>query len=205
MDEIRLLAITGLISAGTYLYYGRIRPIKDLFGRRDLVLRDAAYGLCELRLPKGWRGAKELNDGAGIEVIDPLRGRYALIMSEWRDDYDASYTLEEFSSSTRAQLTSDLLLLATSAPESRSVGGLRAIQFEIEAVHDRTEIKYLHTSIQGRRAFHQVIAWATRRCCSRPAFDELLKGFAETPGDETIPLPRAMPRPVRRIGFTALE
>ena len=98
-------------------------------------------------------------------------------------------------------LTSDLLLVATRGPDARRVGRLDAIQFEIEAVHDRTEITYLHTAILGLRAFHQVIAWAPRKCYSRPAFDKLLDGFGETAGEEAQPRLRAAVRPSRRIGF----
>ena len=200
MDEIRPFLITVLVAGLSFLYWGRIRPIKNLF-RRDPVLRDTAYGLSELRLPAGWRRAKELNDAACIEVIDPLRGRYGLVISEWQEDFDAALTLEQYSANSRAELTSDLQLVVTNGPESRSVDGLPAIAFEIEAVHDMTHIKYLHTALLGRRAFHQVIVWASRKCYSRSAFEELLDGFRETPGEGATPRIRIPRQTPRRIGF----
>ena len=200
VDAISVLAITALVVAIPSLYRERLAPIKHLF-RRHPVLRDAAWGLSELRLPSGWRAAQTLNDGAGIEAIDPLRGRYAIVISEWREDFDASLTLEEYSQSTRADLTSDVVLVSASGPEARRVGGHQAIQFEIDGVHEQTAVKYLHTVVLGRRAFHQVIAWAPRKRYSRPVFDRLLDGFTETPGEDAQPRSHIAERSKRRIGF----
>ena len=41
------------------------------------------------------------------------------------------------------------------------IGGYDALQYQIEGFYQQTRIKYLHTTIAGRRAFHQVLAWAT--------------------------------------------
>jgi hypothetical protein len=50
-------------------------------------------------------------------------------------------------------------------------------------------LTYLHTTVAGRRAFHQVLAWATRSWFDRPTFERLLDGFAEQAGPDPRPQP----------------
>ena len=59
------------------------------------------------------------------------------------------------------------------------------MQYEIEGFFQHTRVKYLHTTIAGRRAFHQVLAWSTYSRYDRAAFDGLLNGFTEMPDLET--------------------
>jgi hypothetical protein len=201
MEEIFMAAITVLAVGTLFLYRDSLRHVASFVSRNPLV-RDAAYGFSEVRLPEGWRSAKNLNDGAGIEVLDPLRGRYALVFSESRDDFDANLSLDQYSADTRDTLTASILLLGVSGPERRRVGGYDALQYEIEGVHQMTEIKYLHTVLVGNRAFHQVLAWAPRSRYSRAAFEKLLDGFAETPGQTASPRAHVQRSSVpRRIGF----
>ena len=63
------------------------------------------------------------------------------------------------------------------------------MQFEIEGFHDNTWLKYLHTTVEGKRAFHQVIGWATQSRYSREVFEALLDGFAELPGPDPFRRP----------------
>jgi hypothetical protein len=151
---------------------------------RGGVLRDTVFGMAELTLPSGWRPEPDLNEQAPIQAADPLRGRYVVIISEARDDFDPAMGIEQHSVDTRDTLTSSLRLLTTCGPVRREVAGFEAIQFEIEAVHDFTRIRYLHTTIGGRRAFHQVIAWAPYSRYDRRVFEKLLEGFREPPGPE---------------------
>ena len=53
--------------------------------------------------------------------------------------------------------------------------------YEIEGFFQQTRIKYLHTTIAGRRAFHQVLAWATHSRYDRESFERVLNGFSELP------------------------
>jgi hypothetical protein len=201
--EIVILIITVLDVAVPFLYVERIRHFASFFSRAPVV-RDAAYGLAELHLHDSWRAAKDLNDGAGIEVIDALRRRYALVFSESRENYDAAMDLDQYSQTTRETLLRSVLVLSTTAPERRRISGFDAVQYEIDAVHRMTEIKYLHTAIRGDRAFHQIVAWAPRTCYSRSAFEKLIAGFREREGPKARPRQHdaSTVRVVRPIGFS---
>jgi len=186
MNSVVLLAllITVLATALLILYVQKLPPTARFRRPRGGVIRDAEFGLAELTLPPGWRPDPTLNEGAPLQAVDPLRDRYILIMSEARDDFDPAMGIEEHSACTRELLTSSVRLLATRGPDYRQVAGFNAIQYEIDAMHDSTRITYLHTTIAGRRAFHQVITWAPRSRYDRSIFEELLDGFREPPGPE---------------------
>ena len=96
--------------------------------------------------------------------------------------------LHEHSLRTRKTLGESVRILAMRGPEEREVGGFKAIQYELDASDDLTLLTYLHTTIEGHRAFHQVLAWATRSCFDRATFERLLDGFSETPGPDPRPL-----------------
>jgi hypothetical protein len=160
------------------------------------LLIDQELRLARLQLPPGWRPAHDLNEGATLQAINPAHGRHVIVISESLEDYPPDVTVHE-----HARITVDLLIrgikvVHISGPHHRSFDGHAGVQYEIEGFHENTWVKYLHTTISGRRAFHQIIGWATQSRYSRDAFDALLDGFQEEAG----------PDPVRRAppdGFAA--
>jgi hypothetical protein len=157
--------------------------------RRGAVVGDSELGLAQVTLPAGWLPVTDLNDGSWLQALDPLRNRYLIVISESREDFDPLMDAQEHSSRTRASLAASVRVLAVRGPQERQVGGFRAIQYELDALSDRTLITYLHTTVEGRRAFHQVLTWATRSWYSRPMFERLLDGFVEQPGPDPRPQP----------------
>jgi hypothetical protein len=157
--------------------------------RRGAVLGDTELGLAQVTLPPGWIPASDLNDGSWLQALDPLRNRYLIVISESREDFDPEMDVQEHSSRTRAALAGSVRVLAVRGPQERQVGGFRAVQYELEALSDRTLLTYLHTTVEGHRAFHQVLAWATRSWFDRPTFERLLDGFVEQTGPDPRPQP----------------
>ena len=157
--------------------------------RRGAVVGDSELGLAQVTLPPGWLPVTDLNDGSWLQALDPLRNRYLIVISESREDFDPQMDVQEHSSRTRTSLAASVRVLAVRGPQERQVGGFRAIQYELDALSDRTLITYLHTTVEGRRAFHQVLAWGTRSWYSRPVFERLLDGFVEQVGPDPRPQP----------------
>jgi hypothetical protein len=149
------------------------------------VLVDQVLGLSRLELPEGWRQAQDLNETASIEAINALYGRHVIVISDAIEDFVPEMTVLEHSANTRAELSNNIRLISCSGPERRIVDGCESLQYEIEAFFQQTRVKYLHTTVAGRRAFHQVLAWATCSRYDRAAFERLLDGFTElaTPAD----------------------
>jgi hypothetical protein len=143
------------------------------------VLVDQVLGLSRLELPDGWRQARDLNETASIEAIYPLYGRHVIVISDAIEDFVPEMTVYEHSVNTRAELTNNIQLISCTGPHRRMVGGCESVQYEIEGFFQQTRIKYLHTTVAGHRAFHQVLAWATCSRYDKAAFDRLLDGFSE--------------------------
>jgi len=176
------------------------------------ILEDTELGFARIGLPSGWRPGRSLSAAASLQAVNPVRRRYLVVISESREDFDLTVDLAEHANRTVGALTGALRLLGRSGPVEREVAGFRARQIELETLANGTLITYLHTTIEGARAWHQVVGWATRSSYSRAAFDSMLDGFEELPG----PAPRllgALPtalrldtsreKPARKIGFRA--
>ena len=148
------------------------------------TLTDGELGLASITLPPRWRAATSLNEQAAIQASDPFRQRFAVIISEPREDFDMTVDLSDHAGRTLTQLSDSLRLVAINGPAERTVNGCRALQFEIEGYHQGVRLVYLHTTIEGRRAYHQVLAWSTRSAYDRQVFDEVVGGFEERSGPE---------------------
>jgi hypothetical protein len=184
MDTIVLL-IT--LSAGALVvrYKERLRhfvPTRRQPDARALV--DQSLGLARLELPDGWRQTQDLNETASIEAIQSLHGRHVIVISDSIEDFVPEMTVYEHSVNTRTELTGSIRLISCTGPERRTVGGCAALQYEIDGFFQHTRIKYLHTTIAGHRAFHQVLAWASYSRYDRDTFERLLHGFSELPSLE---------------------
>jgi hypothetical protein len=178
MDTIVFL-IT--ISAGVLAFRYKER-LQDLVPGRQgdqKVLVDRALGLARLELPEGWRPARDLNETASIEAMNAFHGRHVIVISDSVDDFVPEMTMFEHSANTRSELANSIKLIACSEPQRRQVGGFESVQYEIDGFFQQTRVKYLHTTVAGRRAFHQVLAWSTYSRYDRDAFERLLNGFTE--------------------------
>ena len=147
-------------------------------------LTDGELGLASITLPARWRAATALNDQAAIQASDPFRQRFAVVISEAREDFDVTVDLSDHAGRTLTQLSDSLRLVAINGPIERTIQGCRALQFEVEGYHQGVSLVYLHTTIEGRRAYHQVLAWSTRSAYDRKVFDDVVDGFEERSGPE---------------------
>lgn len=168
------------------LYRNRLRHVAKWVHPAGQVLLDEELCLAQLRLPAGWRPARDLNEGAALQAVNPLYGRHVIVISEALEDYALGVTVEEHAKVTLALLVRGVHVTSIGEPEHRTIAGCAAVQYEIEGLHDNTWVKYLHTTIAGRRAFHQVIAWATQSRYDRDVFQKVLEGFSEQPGPEAV-------------------
>jgi hypothetical protein len=198
MDTIVFL-IT--ISAGVLAFRYKER-LQDLVPARQggqKVLVDRTLGLARLELPAGWRPARDLNETASIEAMNASHGRHVIVISDSVDDFVPEMTVLEHSANTRTELASSIKLIACSGPERRTVGGFESVQYEIEGFFQQTRVKYLHTTVAGRRAFHQVLAWATYSRYDRAAFECLLNGFTELPDSNAASAAMAATEPLQVV------
>jgi hypothetical protein len=120
---------------------------------------------------------------------------------ELPDGWRAAHDLNETAS------IEAIRVVACSGPERRTVGGFDAVQYEIEGFFQQTRVKYLHTTVAGRRAYHQVLAWAPFTRYDRASFERVLNGFSELPDVATASRtePSAPPQPLQVIPVSQYE
>ena len=189
MATLASLLLTIFVIAWLGASWPELWRVPQLLRRRGALLGDSELGLAQVALPPGWLPAADLNDGSWLQALDPLRNRYLIVISESRDDFDPEMDAREHSLRTRAALAGSVRVLAVRGPRERQVGGFNAVQYELDALTDRTLLTYLHTTVEGHRAFHQVLTWATRSWFDRQTFERLLDGFEEQPGPDPRPQP----------------
>ena len=102
--------------------------------RSTRVMRDTELGLAALNLPIRWRAASKLNDQAVLQATDPVRQRFAVVISEPREDFDTTIDLSDHAGRTLSQLADSLRVVAINGPTERTVNGCRVLQFEVEGV-----------------------------------------------------------------------
>ena len=139
MDTIVFL-ITLSAGALAVHYKERLRYFvpKRQAGARVLV--DQSLGLARLELPDGWRQAQDLNETASIEAIHALHGRHVIVISDSIEDFVPEMTVYEHSVNTRTELTGSIQLISCTGPERRTIGGLDALQYQIEGFFQQTRI-----------------------------------------------------------------
>jgi hypothetical protein len=208
--DVYVLLVTLFVVVAIAARWPHIRTVAAWGRSPSGVLEDAELGFARIGLPSGWKPGRFLNESASLQAVHPLRCRYLIVISESREDFESTINLTEHSARMASTLIGTQRLLGRSNPTEREVAGFRAHQVEIRALVEGTFITYLHTTIEGTRAWHQVIGWATRSCYSRSVFDSMLEGFEELPGPAPRPLDApsaplrlasARDEPARRIGF----
>ena len=187
--DILVFAITLFVLASLVAWWPAVRAVVAWRRPAAGILRDADLGYAEVALPPRWRPARFLNDAASLQALDPVRRRYLIVISESREDFKGDLTLDEHAAQTLKALADSVRVVSLTGPRQGKLGGFDMLQYEIEAFHRGTWVKYLHTTIAGRRAFHQVLGWATRSTYDRATFESLLRGFSELPGPDPVRLP----------------
>jgi hypothetical protein len=185
--DLLLLLITFLALALLIRWSPSLRFVASFRAPAGGVLGDTEFNYSQIRLLPRWKPATLLNEGASLQAIDPLGQRFLVVISESREDFDENLDVAQHACLTLGRLTSELRLVRFEGPKSTEVAGFPAVQYEIEGFLDRTCLTYLHTTVAGDRAFHQVIAWATCSRYNRKVFEDLLEGFSEVPGPAARP------------------
>jgi hypothetical protein len=165
----------------------------------DWVLADD-HGFAELVLPATW-GRFHPDKAGNPQAKQTTGARYVQIVSESKGDFAEDVTLDGHSEMTRRLLGKNLTLLDMHGPMYRFVGGFAAVQYECDAVRNSIRLKVLHTSVNGDRAFHQIVCRSPWSQYDRTAFEHLLDGFRERPG----PVPEPAPSPKHDMPIVVSE
>jgi hypothetical protein len=116
-------------------------------------------GLCQVSIPSSWSKQADLHAEAELQVGDHRNKCYLIVLSEPKADFD-KIDYHRHSELTRASILATLKDgRVTAGPIELEIGGRKAVQYEIQGIIDDMKLIYLHTTVDGRRRFHQVLGW----------------------------------------------
>jgi hypothetical protein len=158
-DRSRLLAslfaaaVVGLVLLAGCGGFGGGKPKK-------VTSSDGAF---EMTVPGRWRSRTDLHDEAELQVTSPGEQLCLIVLSEPKADFDASVDVAKHSELTRTRILGTLANgRIRGGPVQMTIGGLKALQYEIEGTMQAVRLVYLHTTIESPKRFHQVLAWTSR-------------------------------------------
>ncbi len=115
-----------------------------------------------IAVPNGWIASSSVQRGsADIYATYPPNQLYTVVVSENAAGL-SQFGLEDNAQTYRWMIRKEL---DTIESETRtgidSIGGDKAIQYEIRGVVDGVPVVYLHTTIEGIDKYYQVVSWTT--------------------------------------------
>jgi hypothetical protein len=111
-----------------------------------------------LQIPSNWRELKNINADASLSLGNPSREEYFIVLTETKIDLEGN--LQDFSDITCDAIFASLTNATMSEPKTLTINGLSAVQREISGSIDRIKISYLHTSLEGKEQYYQLLGWS---------------------------------------------
>ena len=140
----------------------------------------SADGQCRLTVPPGWAEDPELNAGAELQVSNKKDELFAVVMTESKSDLD-EMSKEKYSRITRRALAKSLKSSKTTGPKKLTISSVPALQYQVSGKMDGLDVVYLHTAIEGKKNFYQILAWTQKSKFDtiRPMLDQIISSFQE--------------------------
>lgn len=143
----------------------RFLPMFRNMGRslaRDRLTFESKGGLLRVTAPSGWTKL-DMNDDADLQIGHATAECYLVVLSEATADFEAGTTIDDHSKRTRDAFKTDAAVTREVGPRRLEIGGCKAVQYELHSSLSGTAVVFLHTTIEGKEHFHQVLAWTLAR------------------------------------------
>src|SRR5262249_49332547 len=139
-------------------------------------------GSIQMRIPAGWSLATDLNAQAELQARSPKRDVSLVVLTELKIDLREGMTYPEHS-----ELTLNKFLKKfgegriVRGPTDLVINARPALQYEIHGLDKNTRFAALHTTIDGRDSFHQVLVSTTPSGLerNRTTLQEIINSFTE--------------------------
>lgn len=144
--------ITGILIIDGTATAGLFSKEKELIG---------SDGRSQITLPKGWKEYRKLHENAEIQAAHLRKESYVIILSENKKDFD-EMNLEKHSKLTRTGILESLKKPTINRMPDLTISRKPALQFEISGVMNNINIVYIHTTVETKEYFHQILAWTLK-------------------------------------------
>ena len=119
-------------------------------------------GTFALTLPKGWQRDQNLHDHAELQISYEAEQLYIIVLRDLKASGSdrSELSIDDHAILTLNALSSRLAEPSISPPTAvRRIGSYQARQVEVQGYLDSVAVTYLHTTIETRHAFYQILAW----------------------------------------------
>ena len=172
---LTLIALTGACS-----FVG----IKKQNGSPLTKKLSSADGKCAVKLPASWYAKNKLNEQAGLQAADIAANSYVIVISESKKNFKADETLEDYTDSIIEKAPDQVTGFKNSSVKSFKLGDYEAQQFEVTGTVEKTRLKWLLTTIDAPKNYHQIMVWTTEAKyeANKKLFEQIVESFEETEG-----------------------
>jgi hypothetical protein len=140
-------------------------------------------GKSKVVMPKGWSKQTDLHDDSELQAANRRRELYLIVLTESKVDFPAGTTFKDHAKLTLDSLKSNLTgANVVNGPTEITINGRSALQSEIHGTIDGLNVVYIHTTVDGKENFYQLLSWTlkSKLSANKPEMDSIINSFAET-------------------------
>ncbi|MDF1823252.1 MAG: hypothetical protein P1U68_01345 [Verrucomicrobiales bacterium] len=174
-----LLGLAALVTSLVYAGKKGAAEFAEMNEPRPFVSED---GLVEIMAPGSWSVRNLENEVASLQIGNLIGSQFLIVISEEKSEFVDEFSIRDYAGTINEQMKEVLVDAIETELLSLEVGGLTALQNELEGNIDGTGIAYLNTFIEGKDHFHQVLTWTLRetKLTHFPLFRKTVMTFQET-------------------------
>ena len=147
---------------------------------------ESSDGLVQITASMAWddmtnyKQTLQMED-ATLVISDESGDLWVMVISETKEEL-GMITLNRFAKLTTDQIISNLSeIVLVGDPVQVTLDGHTAIQYEIQGAVDGDSVTYLHTSVESKRHYHQIIGFTlrTQRLSDKVQLQQIIESFKE--------------------------
>jgi Domain of unknown function (DUF4190) len=121
----------------------------------------SSNGNARLTVPKDWSELSDLNAAAELQAGNRSKEQYVMILTENKADFE-DMTLQRHHQLTREAMLQKMKNASGTEAVELTIDGQPAMQDELTGTQDGMNIVFLHTTVEGDKGFHQILAWTSK-------------------------------------------
>lgn len=131
---------------------------KSTVATTDKVIK-SDQGDIQLTVKSDWNEAKNLNEIASLQVDNPIKEKYAMVISESTKDFSGNISVDDFAKLVKESFSKSVKANTITDFENVTVDGKPAKFFEIKGEVNNLNICYFIVAVKDNKALYQVIGW----------------------------------------------
>ena len=148
---------------GIPLLVGMIKSDRERIQRLSIEKKEIAAddGKLKFTVSGMWTKVPELNKEARLQVGYKRKEMYLIVISDAKSAV-GNITLEQHQQLTRDRMLQKMKNASATQPVPLNIDGHPALQDEVRGAPGRTEIAFLHTTVDDGDHFQQILAWTLK-------------------------------------------